>query len=182
MRLFIAYDMPPDIREKLVTLQKRIGNEAARIKWVEPGNIHLTLKFIGEVEDSKADEIRDALKRIKFRPFISSVSGFGAFPSESYARVLWVGLKPADRIGELHERIGEALMPLGFGKEERFQPHVTLGRVNAVADKGSFIKNIQELKRIEIGEPFTFGSFRLKKSTLTPSGPIYEDVEIFEAK
>ena len=181
MRLFIAFDMPESIRRKAAELQKRIGDEHARIKWVEIENIHLTLKFLGEVDDSKVRIITDSLKKIKFKPFLSSVSGFGAFPSESYARVLWVGLKPAENIAELHERIDDAMKGAGFAKDSRFHPHVTLGRVNYVSSKQDFVRMLAELKGFEIRENFKFDRFKLKRSTLTRDGPVYEDVAVFEA-
>ena len=180
MRLFIAFDMPESIRRKAAELQKRIGDEHARIKWVEIENIHLTLKFLGEVDDSKVSIITDSLKKIKFTPFLFYVSGFGAFPSESYARVLWVGLKPAEKISELHERIDDAMKDAGFAKDGRFNPHVTLGRVNYVSGKQDFIRRLAELKGFEIRENFKFDRFKLKRSTLTGDGPVYEDLAAFE--
>ncbi len=179
MRLFVACGMPDGIRQKLAALQNDIGNEHARIKWVEPVNIHLTMKFLGDVKDSRVDSIRKSLRKIRFKPFISSVSGFGAFPSESYVKVLWVGLKPKERLEELHARIDGSMSELGFRKDPRFQPHVTLGRVRFVNDKNEFLRKIRELKDTGIGEPFKTDSFRLVKSTLTRSGPVYEDIEVF---
>jgi 2'-5' RNA ligase len=182
MRLFIACEIPGNFRKKLVTLQKEIGDEHAKMKWVELANMHLTMKFLGEVEDPKVDEIKGALGNVKSEKITTSISGIGVFPSESYVRVLWVGMRPAEKIEELHEKIDGALSGLGFKPESRFQPHLTLGRVKAVRNKNGFISKIMELKErgLEFGEPFRIENFSLKKSTLTPKGPIYEDVAVFD--
>ncbi len=182
MRLFIACEIPEDSRKKLVTLQNEIGDEHVKIKWVEPENIHLTLKFLGEVDDTKADGIKDSLLKIKAEHFSASLSRFGVFPSESYVRVLWVGLEPANKIEELHDKIDDALSELGFKPDSRFQTHVTLGRVKFVKNKREFVSRVRGLKGrgLEFGEPFKIDSFRLKRSTLTPKGPLYEDVAVFD--
>lgn len=178
MRLFIACEIPYDARKKLFTLQKIIGEEDARIKWVEQDNIHLTIKFLGEVNDENVDGIRESLLSIKSKPIEAHLSGFGVFPSESYIRVLWVGLEPAAEIEKLHREIDDALSGLGFKHETRFQTHVTLGRVRSVRNKEGLVKKILKLKckGTEIGESFKIDCFKLKKSTLTPQGPVYEDV------
>ena len=98
MRLFIAIDIPEDVRKKLVSFQEKIGNEHARIKWVEADNIHLTLKFLGEVGDDTVGEIRESLKKIKFKSFTSAISGLGVFPNENYVRVIWAGMEPEKKI------------------------------------------------------------------------------------
>jgi 2'-5' RNA ligase len=180
MRLFIACEIPADVRKELVTLQKTIGEEKARIKWVEPENTHLTLKFLGEVDEDKVDAIKDRLGEIRSEPIDAHASGLGVFPSESYIRVIWVGLEPASEIEKLHEKIDKAMSELGFRAESRFQTHVTIGRVRSIKNKEYFIKRITELKGRwrEIGEHFRIDRFKLKKSTLTPNGPIYEDVAV----
>jgi 2'-5' RNA ligase len=182
MRLFIGYDIPASVKERILPIRKDIGDDCARIKWVEPENLHLTLKFLGEVDEKNMQLIRGALRQVGFRHFVSSASGFGVFPSESYARVLWVGLSPHEKIAELHEAIDSALGRLGFPKDDRFQPHITLGRIGAVTQREIFVSRIRSIKSLTIGEPFRMDRFALKKSTLTPAGPVYEDVEIFPAK
>ncbi len=185
MRLFIACDMPEVLRKKAVTLQKFIGDEHARIKWVEPENIHLTLKFLGEVEDSQVEALKDALGGIRSEAFDCSASGFGVFPSDSYIRVLWMGLEPAGKISELHEKIDDVMSPLGFKPDRSFRAHVTLGRVRSVTDKQGLIGRVREMgdKDKEAGPggngKCRIDSFMLKKSTLTPKGPVYEDVAVF---
>lgn len=178
MRLFIACEIPENVRGDLVTFQNNIGDEHANIKWVEKENLHLTLKFLGEVDDKKADEIKDSINGIKSRTIGAHVSGFGVFPTESYIRVLWVSLEPSGELKSLHDAIDERLVGLGFKPEKRFTSHITLGRVRSVNDKGMLISKVNDMKVItgKIGKRFTIDRFVLKKSTLTPQGPLYEDV------
>ncbi|MBN2331411.1 MAG: RNA 2',3'-cyclic phosphodiesterase [Candidatus Aenigmarchaeota archaeon] len=180
MRLFIACEIPEQVRKKLVTLQEDIGEEQARIKWVEMKNIHLTMKFLGEVDDGKVEEIKSSLSKIKSKAIDAHVSGFGVFPNESYVRVMWVGLEPAHDLGKLHDGIDAALSSLGFGTDSSFRPHVTLGRVRSVMDKNGLMRKIAEAKEslADIGSKFRIDEFKLKKSTLTPRGPVYEDVAV----
>ena len=182
MRLFIACDIPGNLRQALVTLQKNIGEEHAHIKWVEQDNIHLTLKFLGDVEDEKVDRIKDAIMKIKSKAIDARISGFGVFPTESYIRVLWVGIEPAGDLEKLHEEIDAALSGLGFKTDPTFKPHATLGRVKSVRNREGLLKKVREIKErnIEMGEKFRMDQFKLKKSTLTPSGPVYEDVAVVE--
>ena len=180
MRLFIACDIPGSVKEKLAALRERVGSVDAGIKWVEVENLHLTLKFLGEVEEGKVDEIKNSLEEIKTPPFTSSVSGFGVFPSESHVRVIWAGLEPKERIVGLHALVDSALSGLGFGPELRFEPHVTIGRVKFVRDRAALVRGIGELRGARIPDTFGIDSFKLKLSTLTPQGPVYEDIGTFE--
>lgn len=179
MRLFIAVEIPESVREKLTSFQGKIGNETAMIKWVETENIHLTLKFLGDVDESRVDSIKESLKSVKLEPFECSVKGFGVFPNEDYIKVMWAGIGPEIPFRKLHEQIDKVLEPFGFEKDSRFHPHVTIGRVRFVKDKKGLIDAINALKDVEIGHEFKIENFKLKKSTLTPEGPVYEDVAMF---
>jgi 2'-5' RNA ligase len=178
MRLFIAFDLPKNVVKRLVDLQKQIGIDLAQIKFVEPENMHLTLKFLGEVEEGKVGKIIERLKSVKFKPFMTSISEIGVFPNEKFIRVVWIGLKPFDPIEDLHNRIDSALSDM-FNKDEKFQAHVTLGRVKFIKDKKKFLSVLKALKMSDIVEPFVIDKFSLKKSTLTPKGPIYENIAVF---
>lgn len=179
MRLFIAFDLPKKMIEKIGEFRDQIGDEAAKIKWVEPENLHLTLKFLGEIEDKKAKEVVSALKNVKFKPFLTSTAEIGVFPAEKYIRVIWIGLKPQEKIEDLHIRIDQELSKIGFKKEERFQAHITLGRVKFVKNRDLLLSALKTLKPEDISEPFTVKCFKLKKSTLALKGPIYEDIETY---
>ncbi len=177
MRLFIAIEMPEDVKEYLVKVQEKIDNANAKIRFINKNQIHLTLKFLGEVQPDKAKKIKDILKKITFKPFSVYLDGIGVFPSESYIRVIWVGLMPEDSILELQKDIDEKLKEL-FKKEKSFKSHVTLARVKFVDDKKKFMDMLSKIK-IE-NKKIDISNFKLVKSTLTPKGAVYEDLEVFK--
>ena len=93
MRLFIAVGVPPEIAGRLVPSTGKMDSGYATIKWVNPGNLHLTLKFLGDVDDGKVEEIRKRLDLVQFPKFEATLSGCGVFPSDKYVRVIWMGME-----------------------------------------------------------------------------------------
>jgi 2'-5' RNA ligase len=175
MRLFIALDFN-ELEDYFTGLQSLLP-ENAKLSLTK--SFHLTLKFLGEVQPNNVERMIECLKKIKFKPFSVFLDSIGIFPSESYIRVVWVGLKPEDEILELQNEIDESLKEL-FKKEKDFKAHITLARVKYVEDKKSFI---QQLKNIKIeNKKIQINSFKLIRSTLTPKGPIYEDLAIFNSQ
>ena len=172
MRLFIAIDLPEDIKVELRNLQKEFKGQG---KFYFVKDFHLTLKFLGEVEENKVEEIKDRLKDIKVGKFDLMLQDLGSFPNEDYVKVLWVGC-PNKEIIELHEKIDECLKGL-FKKEYRFSGHITLARVKFVKDKEGFVKCLKEIKVEE--KTIEVKDFRLVKSTLTSEGPVYEDLGVY---
>lgn len=176
MRLFIAIEIPDNIKEYITKIQGKIETTSNKIRFVNKNKIHLTLKFLGEVQPDKTEEIKEILKKISFKPFYVCLDEIGVFPSESYIRVIWVGLKPENDILELQKNIDEKLKKL-FKKEKNFKSHLTLARVKFIDDKNNFIG---KLKKIDIeDEKFNVENFKLIKSTLTREGPIYDDLGVF---
>jgi 2'-5' RNA ligase len=172
MRCFLAIDLPEDVKEELLRIEREIqpfliGN------FVESKNMHLTLKFLGEVDEPKLKEIRKKLKKIKFKKFKSGLGKFGFF-SPSSIRVVWISLEPKETVKELYEEIEKAL----GNKPAGFESHVALVRVKKIEDKRSFLSKTLRVRIKSKG--FEVNEFILKKSTLTPKGPIYEDIEKFE--
>jgi len=176
MRLFIAIGIPEDVKEYLVSIQEKINNAANKIRHVNKNQIHLTLKFLGEVQPNNLDEIKNNLTKITFKSFSVVLDNIGVFPSESYIRVVWVGLKPEEPVLELQKNIDENLKKL-FKKEKDFKAHLTLARVKYIEDKNNFINKLKNIK-IE-NKKFNVNNFKLIKSTLTPQGPVYEDLQVF---
>src|SRR3989344_6502305 len=129
MRLFIAIDF--DDKSYFKEMQDQIPTDTAKLNLT--GSYHLTLKFLGEVEDNKADMIKERLGKIKVEPFSVSTGKVGFFPSESHINVIWVGFKDNNKIIHLQEQVENSLMDL-FKKEDRFHPHITLARVKFVKD------------------------------------------------
>lgn len=172
MRLFIAIDFN-ELRDYFSELQKLLPKNA-RLSYTK--TFHLTLKFLGEVQPNNADKITNDLKNIKFEPFSVFLDSIGVFPTENYIRVVWVGLKPEEKILEMQKDIDEELKPL-FKKEKDFKAHITLARVKYLEDKKAFIQQLKNIKieniKIDVKE------FKLIKSTLTPKGPVYENLMVF---
>ncbi len=174
MRLFIAIDFN-ELKDYFDELQKSLPKNA-RLSFTK--TFHLTLKFLGESQPNNAEKVADILKNIKFKHFSVHLDSIGIFPTENYIRVVWVGLKPEDKILELQKNIDDSLKEL-FKKEKGFKAHITLARVKYPEDKKSFVEQLKKIKveskKIEIKD------FRLVKSTLTPRGPVYEDLHVFNS-
>ncbi len=177
MRLFVAVDIDDNLRHSFIPLLKLLSSYRG-VKAVEPENLHITLKFLGEVNEVNAEKIKDELSKIQFSPFEIEFSGIGFFPNSNYLRVVWVGVS-GDGIYRLAEDVERRMRRLGFKKEKDFKAHLTVGRVKRI-DPSSKAKLLRELENYnkEFGR-MTVRNFRLKKSTLTPKGPIYEDVAIY---
>lgn len=174
MRLFIAVELDEGLRSKIEDLQKQIDEEA--LKLVEPENLHVTLKFIGEVPDEKAGEIAEKLKAVKMPPFEMKIGGIGVFPDMNYIRIVWVGLEGA--LAELAGKVENALEGLEYVKKSRypFSGHLTIARVKR---KPRYLaQKLQGLPAAGIGVQ-KVDRFFLIKSTLTPEGPVYERVAEF---
>ena len=173
MRLFIAIDFD-ELKDYFNELQSLLPKNA-KLSFTKA--FHLTLKFLGEVQPNDAEIVINILKNVKFKPFSVRLDSIGIFPTENYIRVVWVGLKPEDKILELQKNIDESLKSL-FKKEKDFKAHITLARVKYPEDKKSFIEQLKRIK-VESGK-IGIKDFRLIKSTLTPKGPVYENLAVFE--
>lgn len=185
MRLFIAIELSDDIRNTLSQIQAHLKYAGADVKWVEKDNIHLTLKFLGEVTEEKAEKIKTILDEIgkTSKPFEISVKDIGAFPKIDFPRVIWVGLdNGAKESVELAGKIDDALSKIGFQKETRlFAAHLTIGRVRSPKNKEALREKIASFRPQTIDHrPQTILSITLFQSTLTPQGPIYS--KLHEAK
>lgn len=182
MRAFIAIDINDNVRQKLVEAQEKIEKtKSAKIKFVEPENLHLTLKFLGEITEEQAEEIKRVLEIVakKHKKHSVRVKGIGVFPNYNYVRVIWAGVENDEEIKKIAKEIDNALFKLGFKREKDFVSHITIGRVKFVKDKVELMLALKELSNEEFGE-FEVSAIELKKSTLTPKGPIYETLARFE--
>ncbi len=177
MRTFIAIELGKEIKEVLSKIQSELKNAAADVKWVYPENIHLTLKFLGEVKEEKIPKIIQCLKEIcnTINPFNIEIKDTGAFPDMKSPQVIWVGIEEGkEKLLELVELMEDILVKLKFPKEERkFSAHITIGRVKSLKNKGVLS---QKINALQFGSPAhqEVKSIILFKSTLTPKGPIYE--------
>ena len=176
VRVFLNIDIEnqallPHISET----QSKLDRSLAKMKLVEIENIHFTLKFLGDTSLSKIDEIESCLNQINVKPFDIIVHGVGAFPNNRKPRVIWIGVtKNADLICDLKVEIDSHLAELGYKPEKKsYTPHATIARVRYIKDAEKLADNLAALVNEPIGL-MTVSKFNMKKSTLTPSGPIYE--------
>jgi 2'-5' RNA ligase len=171
VRLFAAIDFPPEIQERLRKPQEILKQSRARISLVDPAIIHMTLKFIGEVPPEQAERIREILGTISTEAFALRVSGIGS-NNPRQPRVIWCTIDDGGRSTLLHDRIEAVLEPLGIPREDRpFRAHATLARVKQYDP--SLTARLREIPSENYGT-WTVRSWQLKRSTLTPQGPLYE--------
>jgi len=173
-RLFVAVELPPDVRSGLGSIQEHLKKSRARLTLVDPEIIHVTLKFIGDTPEPATREIARELGRIHGEPFPIRVKGISGNNPRT-PRVIWAHVDDGGKCGELHARIEEVLAPLGVKREDRaFRSHATVARVKEFhPDLLEFMKRFRDM---DFGGGIVPG-FVLKKSTLTPRGPLYQDVQ-----
>jgi len=161
----------------LVRAQDLLRGTGADLKAVERENIHLTMRFLGDVREGSLEELKGVVSEVDFEPIRAELMGLGAFPSLRRPRVVWVGLtKGADELAEVFRRLESGLLGLGFKPEGRgFSPHITLARVRSGRNRESLAEQVSRNADEEFGE-FTVRYIRLKKSVLTPKGPIYSTI------
>jgi 2'-5' RNA ligase len=180
IRSFIAIELSEEAKEGLARLRKELERDEHKfVKWVDPGGIHLTLKFLGNIPSKRVTEITKAIEEAArgISPFHLEISGLGAFPSLRQARVLWVGIGgEVDKLSRLQQNIDSTLAVLGFAKEERpFVPHLTLARIRQGAsppERRSFGELVGSTT-FEDKYPVEVEAVRLMRSQLTPAGAIY---------
>src|ERR1043165_4841349 len=174
-RTFLGIDVGDEIRSQLVALQDELTAVAGDVKWVEPENLHITLLFLGEVEQREtADICRAAQKSIQGMPaFNITIAGAGAFPNLRRPRTLWVGVGVGVKeIGAVHDAIEEALMQMGsYRRETRgYVPHVTLGRVRGEGNRDELAKALAARKGWSAGEVMVT-NVQVMTSELSSEGP-----------
>ena len=166
-RGFIAIDINPT--PKIIQFEKEIENTGADVKLVKPENIHITLKFLGDVDEEKIDQIEkiinDSSKNTD--PFTIKLKGSGVFPNQNYIKVIWIGIKQGEPIGIIAGKIDEQLSKMGFKKEKRgFSPHLSIARVKSAKGKDEILQIIEKYKNIKFAD-IVVDSIKLKKSDLT---------------
>lgn len=176
-RGFIAIDIKPF--PKLIEFENEIKNTGANVKLVEPENIHLTLKFLGDTDESLIDRIEEITNNSvkETKPFEIQLKGAGVFPNERYIKVIWIGIENGENISKIAGKIDDELSNLGFKREKRkFSAHLTIARVRNVKNKDELIRIIEKYKEVEFAN-IGVNSIKLKKSDLTPKGPIYKTLK-----
>ena len=145
MRLFIAIQCPEEIESILRNCQKDLENDYAEIRFAD--SFHITLKFLGEVDEKNIPLIKEALSKIRQKKFRVSLCGLGAFPNMSHPNVLWTGITPSEEVYSLQRNVNSCLpAKMTFAKNEDFHPHITLCRIKTVYDKEKFESSINKIK------------------------------------
>jgi 2'-5' RNA ligase len=162
--------------KKIEEVQRDLKTSHADVKWVLPEKIHLTLKFFGNIEESKVDPIVQSIGGLIQRtsPFSIKVQGVGAFPHSKNPRVVWMGLTDEQEVlATFQKELEGTLAKIGFEPEGRpFQPHLTLGRVRTSRGKDDLVGKMEKHREKEFGS-VEVEEVVLFKSELTPTGPIY---------
>lgn len=174
MRLFVALDVPEETREALRDLMDDFRAVCRGARWVRPEGIHVTLKFIGHVEDDKLSAIQERLSRVAPRPPVGvAFRDFGFFPNPKHPRVFFVGIHGGQQLAALASEVEGQLAPLGIPKESRaFQPHLTLARFKSNEGLADLHKKIASLPTQDFGSGAAT-EFHLYQSVLQSGGAVY---------
>ena len=183
IRTFVAIELPLEARDELVSVQAELKKSGADVKWVEPENIHLSLRFIGDVEPDKAEEIKELVAgtTAASKAFELTMKGTGVFPDLGHPRVIWAGVdRGAGESTRLAADLEAGLQAIGIaGEERKFHPHITLGRVRSQRNSDK-LRKLVETTGFEAGSIIKVECLILFMSRLTPQGPVY--TPLFKAK
>jgi 2'-5' RNA ligase len=177
VRVFIALELPHELSEGILGLARHLRESGIRASWCRRGTIHLTLKFLGDTEESELEGIIAAVAAAArgIAPFSFSLDRLGAFPSPRNARVIWVGVEPVQQLFDLQREVEEGLSTIGIpGDKRRFRPHITIGRVRGRAPE-STAETLASLSAPE--GTADVAEVRVMKSTLHPKGAIHEVID-----
>ena len=184
IRSFVAFDIDnPDVLQRLGEAQGVLAKTGADFSLVKPQNIHITLRFLGDVTPSMVEKIDQEMQNVIFMPFDVEIKGVGAFPNVKYARVVWAGIQQgADELKAVFDQLEPRLRQLGFAPDSKgFSPHLTIARVRSGRNKDALATCVNELVAYEFGKVHA-DCLRLKKSVLTPQGPIYSTLKETRAR
>ena len=176
VRTFIAVELPQEIHNTLKQLQDVLRGSMPDVRWTKAANIHITLKFLGDVQVSRLDAISESLRDAagQFSPFNVRLTGIGAFPNSRKPRIIWVGIdQGADELVQMAQKIEASMKRLGFPREKRpFRPHLTIGRIRHLEHPLVMTEALERSAVGELGE-FTVQKASFIKSQLDPAGSIY---------
>ena len=181
IRSFLAFDMGNDtVLNRLAAVQNFLVQTGADLKLVEPQNIHMTVRFLGDITLDMAEKIFEEMKKVQFTPFNVRISGLGVFPDLRYPRVVWAGMtEGADQVKNVFSQLEPRLRGLGFTPDPKgFSPHLTIARVKSGKNKAQLAEMVTKNADYDFGI-VTARCLRLKKSDLTPKGPIYSTLKEF---
>jgi len=179
MRCFISITLPEEIKRGMTAIQGRLRASGADVSWTRPEGMHLTLKFLGEVEEKILPEMEAALNAaVRGRSsFFLKVSGIGTFPDMRRPRVIWIALKEhGNNLIRLQRGVEEKFNEIGFPQEDRdFTPHITLGRIRSQKNVEKLLSLIEKEKDVELNG-FDASCVHLMQSQLKPTGAVYTEL------
>lgn len=176
IRTFVSLDLPQEISNEIKNIQNKIKKQNLFIgKLTEPENLHLTLKFLGEIDKNTLEKVKEKLKEVKINEFEASLGEAGIF-SEKFIRIIWIKIEGKEVL-EFQKQIDKRLEGM-FEKEFRFMGHITLARIKKVSDRKALVDYIKDIKPKNL--KFKVSEFFLKKSTLMPEGPVYNVLEEYK--
>jgi 2'-5' RNA ligase len=181
IRSFLAFDIEnDDVRKRLSSAQTRLAQTGADVKLVETENIHVTMRFLGNVSIGMIEKIFEEMKKTEFKPFNVQIQGLGVFPSLNYPRVVWAGITEGEeQLRDVFTQIEPRLRTLGFAPDPKgFSPHLTIARVRSGRNKTQLAEFIIKNAKHEFGT-IKAECLRLKKSALSPKGPTYSTLKEF---
>lgn len=184
IRTFICVELPEDLTKKIGDIQAQLKPYSAGISWVRPHNIHLTLKFLGDVEEPRLPDIAHAMEEIaaQHAPFTVIPDGQGVFPHAKNPRVFWLGIREATgTLIQLQQAIEDRLEAIGFAKEKRaFTPHLTIGRVRPYRKPKELTAAFMALAFT--ADPFEVDHITIMRSDLKPTGAVYTPLQVINLK
>jgi 2'-5' RNA ligase len=183
IRCFVALEIKDErVKDKIAEIQRAVIDSGADLKPVERDNLHFTLRFLGEIPLGKVEKVKMALSKVEQGSFEAELGGIGVFPSLRRINVIWIGVTSgSEEIEGLYRKVNDALSPIFPKQKENFIPHLTIARVRTGKNKERLVKVLEGFKEVEVGRVL-FNEFQFKKSTLTPRGPIYEDLKVYPLK
>ena len=182
IRCFIAIEIPETIQNQLARIQGTLRNQIQKASWVKPSNIHLTLKFLGDVDPEDLESIGEAIEgvAIRHRSFSLRIGGLGTFPNFARPRVMWAGVKVGgERVSAIAQDINVALGDCGFSLDiKKFNPHLTIARLKERIDLRPYTNQYRQYDRID-GAEMSVDTISLIQSQLHPTGAIYSTLESY---
>jgi len=184
-RAFIAISIPPSVQNKVEKIQDRLKQFKTPVRWVKPSNLHLTLKFLGNISEEQLEETKKCLSFSSqgIDSFTLRATEIGVFPNKSFPKVLWLGFyEPSGTLQKLVENIENHLKQIGFKPENRkYAPHLTIGRIKPRKGKTEIFQMIKNEKSI-FYDDILVTCYHIIKSDLKPSGPEYSVLHTFNLK
>ncbi len=169
MRLFVAIDLSQELRERIRGVGKGLGPSFRK---TDPDDVHLTLKFLGEVREEKLDKVKVALAAVRVPALKLESTKIGSFP-----HILWLGVKLNSELAQLQQEVQRAVRPFALNDPRSFKPHLTIARFDSLTPEDEAV--LKELLKERLVERWKASGFTLYRSTLTPAGPRYEALARF---